>query len=256
MDIIGVDPNGDIRVADIPARAGLISVMAANHETGVIHDLAAVCARARQVGAFVHVDAVQAVARIHLDLTDVDAVVLSAHKMGGPPGVGCAVLSDGEPFPALLTGGAQERGRRAGTVNVAGVVGFGAACAAALRDRAARAEHSKQLARRLRIGLDGLGARQIGGVSRLDAVTCVVFPGVAGEAIVQALDLRGICVSHGAACSSGSLDPSPVLLAMADSDPSGGVRFSTGFGTTDADIEATLLALSDLVPLLVDAWDE
>ncbi len=256
MDVIGVDREGAIRVADIPTRAGIVSVMAANHETGIIHDLAAVCARAREMGAFVHVDAVQAAARTQVDFTGVDAIVMSAHKMGGPPGVGCAVLADGEPFPALLTGGAQERGRRAGTVNVAGVVGFGVACAVALRDRVVRSDHSERLARRLRAGLDALGARQIGGSSRLHGVTCVVFPGVAGEAVVQALDLRGICVSYGAACSSGSLDPSPVLLAMSDPDPSGGVRFSTGVGTTETDIDSALSALSALVPLLVDAWDE
>lgn len=256
VDVIGVDRDGAIRVADIPQRVGLVSVMAANHETGVIHDIAAVSARARETGAFVHVDAVQAAARLDMDFSGVHAVVMSAHKMGGPPGVGCAVLTDGDPFPALLTGGAQERGRRAGTVNVAGVVGFGAACAVALRDRAVRSDHSERLASRLRAGLNALGARQIGWASRLHAVTCVVFPGVAGEAVVQALDLRGICVSHGAACSSGSLDPSPVLLAMADPDPRGGVRFSTGPSTTQADIDATLSALGELVPLLVDAWDE
>lgn len=256
LDVIGVDGDGAVRVADIPERAGLVSVMAANHETGVLHDLTAVSARSEQVGAYVHVDAVQAAARVELDLTGADAIVLSSHKMGGPPGVGCAVLADGEPFPALLTGGAQERGRRAGTVNVAGVVGFGAACAAALRDRAERRAHSERLALRLRAGLVALGARQVGGASRLHAVTCVVFPGVAGEAVVQALDLRGICVSHGAACSSGSLDPSPVLLAMADPDPRGGVRFSTGVSTTLAEIDATLAVLKDVVPLLAYAWDD
>lgn len=256
VDVIGVTAAGAICVGDIPERAGLVSVMAANHETGIIHDLAGVAERARQIDAFVHVDAVQAAARLDMEGVDADAVVMSAHKMGGPPGVGCVVFRTGDPFPALLTGGAQERGRRAGTVNVAGVVGFGVACEAARRDRDVRRAHSQRLAERLRAGLLCDGARQVGTAARLDAVTCVVFPGVAGEAMVQALDLRGICVSHGAACSSGSLDPSPVLLAMADPDPRGGVRFSTGVTTTETDIDAALAAVAQLVPLLADAWDE
>lgn len=256
VDVIGVTRDGAVRVDCIPERAGLVSVMAANHETGVVHDLAAVRARAQALGAWVHVDAVQAAARLDLDLSWVDGVALSAHKIGGPAGVGAAVLRSGDLFPSLLTGGAQERGRRAGTVNVAGVVGFGVAAFVAVRDRAERLERSTRLAVRLRTGLVALGGRIIGeGGPRLSSVTNVVFSGVTGEGVVQALDINGICVSHGAACASGSLEPSPVLLAMGDSDPRGGVRISTGPITQDADIDGILQVLARVLPALDIAWE-
>ena len=247
---IPVDAQGRVLVDAIPAEARVVSVMAVNHETGVIQDTEAVAERFSG-RAFFHVDAVQAVGRIAVRQGAVDAMVLSSHKLGGPAGVGAVVLRDGEPFPNLLGGGAQERGRRGGTVNVAGVVGFGVACALAQREREARQAHYQRLAQVLRPRLVSLGARIVGeGAARVPSVTTVVFPGVIGETVVQSLDLAGICVSHGAACASGSLEPSPVLLAMGDPEPRGGVRLSMGPHTTLAEIDATCAALERMLPLL------
>lgn len=243
-----VDGLGRVRcVAD---EADVVSLMAANHETGVLQDLDAARALAGRLGARVHVDATQAAGRAPLELAWADGVVLSSHKLGGPGGVGALVLRDGDPFPPLLGGGSQERGRRAGTVHTAGVVGFGEACRLArLELEARRARWARQSAR-LRAGLRALGGRLVGDPERLlPNTTCVVFQGIPGESLVQALDLRGICVSSGAACASGSLEPSPVLLAMGDPEPGGGLRVSLGPRTTDDEVDALLAALPQVLEL-------
>lgn len=248
VDVAPVDADGLVHVHEVPADAAAVSLMAANHETGVIQPVQAALAAARAAGAALHVDATQAAGRIRLDLAEVDAVVLSSHKLGGPAGVGALLLRDGEPFPALLTGGAQERGRRAGTVNVAGVVGFGEACRLARERLEVHGARLTGLSERLRAGLVENGARIVGRRDQLlPGTTCAVFRGLGGEGIVQALDLRGICVSAGAACASGSLEPSPVLTAMGDPEPAGGVRFSLGPGTTEAEIEAVLSAIPTIL---------
>lgn len=223
-----------------------VSLMAANHETGVIQPVAEARALCDREGVALHVDASQAAGRIPLALGGVAGVVLSSHKLGGPGGVGALVLPDGEPFPPLLTGGAQERGRRAGTVYAAGVVGFGAACAVALRDLDARRALWSGLSGVLRRGLVALGARVVG-EGLLPNTTCVVFDGLRGESLVQALDLRGICVSSGAACASGSAQPSPVLAAMGDPEPAGALRVSLGPDNTAADVDALLQALPEVL---------
>jgi cysteine desulfurase len=244
-------PDGVVHVPALPPDTTVLALMAANHETGVLQPLG----EARLPGVWLHVDATQAAGRIPLDLGDADSVALSAHKLGGPSGVGALVLRDGSPFPPLLGGGSQERGRRAGTVNTAGAVGFAAAC------RLARAELETRRARwegqsaRLRQGLVALGARLVGPpLTRQDLLlpntTCVVFRGIPGEALVQALDQRGIAVSSGAACASGSLEPSPVLRAMGDPEPSGGLRVSLGPRTTDDDVEALLATLPGVLAVL------
>lgn len=243
-----VDALGRVRPeAD---EADVVCLMAANHETGVLQDLEAARRLARRLGARLHVDATQAAGRVPLDLGDIDGVVLSAHKLGGPGGVGALVLRDGDPFPPLLGGGSQERGRRAGTVNTAGVVGFGEACRLAALELDQRRRRWARQSERLRHGLRVLGARLVGDPDRLlPNTTCVVFPGIPGEALVQALDLRGICVSSGAACASGSLEPSPVLLAMKDPEPGGGLRISLGPRSADDDVEALLAQLPEILAL-------
>jgi cysteine desulfurase len=208
--------------------------------------VAAAIVAARAAGAVLHVDATQAVGKIGMDLREPDSVVSSAHKIGGPVGVGAVSLRDGIGFPALLTGGAQERGRRAGTVNVAGVVGFGEACRLASASRSERTERWVALASHLRAGLFAMGGRVLG--EPIPSTTCVVFDGVLGEIVVQALDLEGISVSSGAACASGGTEPSPVLRAMGEPEPRAGVRISFGPGTVTSEVDALLAALARVLP--------
>jgi cysteine desulfurase len=234
-----VDP-GAAALADVAV------LTAANHETGVRQDLGAALA----VGVPWVVDATHAAGRIPLGPAEAAAaVVISAHKLGGPVGVGVCSLPSGDPFPAFLRGGAQERGRRAGTVDVAGAVGLAAACRVAAAEREARARRVAGLDERLRAGLRAYGGEPVGDWSRtVPGTTSVVFvgatgEGILGETLVQALDLAGIAVSSGAACASGSVEPSPVLRAMGHPHPRSGLRFSLGPATTVDEIDAALAAL-------------
>ncbi|MBW2253279.1 MAG: cysteine desulfurase [Deltaproteobacteria bacterium] len=248
VQVLDVQRSGVVRVPDLPPDTAVLSLMAANHETGVIQPLDQGRAATRAVGAALHVDATQAAGRIPLHLDDADGVVLSAHKLGGPGGVGALVLPDGAPFPPLLTGGSQERGRRAGTVHTAGAVGFGEACRLAHLELTSRRERWGTLSARIRARLRAIGARLVGDPDLLlPNTTCVVFPTLLGESLVQALDLRGVCVSSGAACASGSLEPSPVLLAMGDPEPQGALRISLGPQTTPAEVDAFLQVMDEVL---------
>jgi cysteine desulfurase len=241
---IGVDADG--RMKAVPD-ADLIIVMAANHETGVIQPVAEV--RDAHPDAILHVDATQAAGRIPLSLAAIDSVVLSSHKLGGPGGVGALILRDGSPFPSLIGGGSQERGRRAGTVFTAGVVGFGEACRIALAEISERRSRWAPWSGDIRATVRTLGGEVIG-VEVLDNTTCAVFPGIQGESLVQALDLRGVATSAGAACASGSLEASPVLTAMGHAHPDCVLRISLGPRTTSAEVEEGIAALRAIVPML------
>jgi cysteine desulfurase len=253
-----VGRDGVVRL-DLPSEVDALVLMAANHETGVRQPVGDAAALAARIGARLHVDATQALGSGPVDaLALAETVALSAHKLGGPVGVGALSLRSGAPFPALLTGGSQERGRRAGTVDVAGVVGFGVACRLAREHGPARAERWGRLAASLRAGLDALGARPVGDRARaVPSTTTVVFEGVRGDALVQALDLAGIAVSSGAACASGAVGPSPVLAAMGEAEPAGGLRISFGPGTRADEVEALLAALEAALPLIREAssWE-
>ncbi len=247
--VVGADVGSDGVVAvgeGWPDDAAGIVLMAANHETGVVQPVEAACAWAAARGAWVHVDASQAAGRVPLRGRP-DAWVLSAHKLGGPVGVGALVLRSGDPFPAIFPG-VQERARRAGTPPVALAVGFGGACARAQAEQAQRVTQWRGLQRRLEAGLGALGVRVVGSeVERLPNTTCAVFSGQAGDFLVQALDLAGIAVSTGAACASGSMERSPTLTAMGDSGAGQALRFSFGPTTSEADVDAVLQALRGLV---------
>ena len=245
-EVVNIPVGGDGQMRDVP-EADLIVMMAANHETGVVQPLQAT--RVAFPDARIHVDATQAAGRIPLDLGGVDGVALSAHKLGGPGGVGALVLPSGEAYPPLMGGGGQERGRRGGTVNTAGVVGFGEACQIALFAMSERRERWRVQSRQLRRAVQELGGEVVG-TPLLDNTTCVVFPGIPGESLVQAMDLRGVAISAGAACSSGSLRPSPVLEAMGHPHPDCVVRLSLGPQTTGSEVEAGIAALRDALPLL------
>ena len=228
----------DAELARMPAGTR-VSVMAVNNETGVIQPIEEIAAIARRHGARLHCDAVQAAGRIPMGpITAVaDYVTVSAHKVGGPPGVGALIVAEGAPFSPLLRGGGQEQRRRAGTENVPGIVGFGAACEAA---QTGLATYGRLAALR-----DGLESRLsaacpqltvFGGRARRVANTsCLAMPGVAAETQVMAFDLAGVAVSAGAACSSGKVTRSHVLDAMgAGVQADWAVRISLG-PTTRAD---------------------
>lgn len=238
-------------VLDVPAEVAVLSVMWLNHETGVIQPIDEARMWASEAGRLLHVDASQAAGKVEVTASGIDGLVLSAHKMGGPVGVGALVLQDGTQFPALLSGGGQERGRRAGTVNVAGAVGFGAACAAAKRDRMERNRRWAALAARLEAGVQRLSGRMIG-ADATPAIRCMVFPELPGEFAVQALDLAGVCVSHGAACASGSLKASAVLTAMGDEDADKAIRVSFGPTSTEAHVDAFLAGVERLLAQTVN----
>ena len=212
----------------------LVSVMLANNETGTIQPLAEIAEIAHRRGALVHSDMIQAAGKVALDPT-ADIVTLSAHKIGGPPGVG-AVVSRVELAP-MIRGGGQERGRRAGSENIVGIAGFAAATTAAIAGIAA---YDKVRALRDRLEAALPDAIVIGaGVPRLPNTSALAMPGMPAETQVIAFDLAGVMVSAGAACSSGKVGPSHVLAAMG-LDPAiadATIRVSLGWTTTAAEIE-------------------
>jgi cysteine desulfurase len=203
-----------LAASDLPA---LLSVMAANNETGVVQPMAAVVAIAKARGARIHCDATQAIGRIAILpwIADVDLVSLSAHKIGGPQGVGALVIRDGGPVGATMRGGAQEGGRRAGTENVAGACGFAAAIEVAMVEQPAEAQRLGALRDALERALVAEGGIAIGvGAERLPNTLCIAMPRVPAETQVVALDLAGVAVSAGSACGSGKVRRSHVLKAM------------------------------------------
>ncbi len=231
-----------------PRPGMLLTLMVANNETGVVQPVAEAAALAREHGVLVHTDAVQGSGRIPVDFAalGVDAMSLSAHKMGGPRGVGALVIRDGVTLPALIKGGGQERRRRGGTENVSGIAGFGAAAEAATSDHAA-AERMAALRMKLESGvLRATPNAVIVGkdVDRIANTSCIVVPGKSAETLVIKLDLQGIAVSAGAACSSGKVGSSHVLEAMnfAPELARAAIRVSLGPQTQDKDIAAFLAA--------------
>ncbi|MGH8432660.1 MAG: cysteine desulfurase family protein, partial [Solimonas sp.] len=252
-EIIPVDGEGVVDLAALErmlaaGEPALVSVMFANNETGVLQPIAEIVRLARAAGALVHCDAVQGVGKVAVDLhgLGIDYLSLSAHKFGGPTGVGALAVRSDAPFVPDRCGGGQESNRRAGTENVAGIAGFGAAAPAtslnltmeSLRDRieAALVATAPQ-------------ARVFGAATRrLGNTTCISMPGVKAETQVMALDLAGVCVSAGAACSSGKVQRSAVLAAMGveDAEAATAIRISCGWNTDSDDIERLITAWQDL----------
>jgi cysteine desulfurase len=235
------------QLADGPP--ALVSVMSANNETGAVQPIADVARIVHQAGGLLHVDAIQAFGKIRLDLSAMgaDLVTLSAHKIGGPKGAGAVVLAeDVQGLEPLLRGGGQELGRRAGTENVAGISGFGAAAKAAMAALEADAARLGELRNRLEDGLKQTPGMIVfsEGAPRLPNTTLFTVPGLKAETAVIGFDLAGIAVSSGSACSSGKVQPSHVLDAMGLGRElaQGAVRLSLGWSTSEADIELTLKA--------------
>lgn len=226
----------------------LLTLMMANNETGVIQPVAQAVARVRESGGVVHTDAVQAPGRIPVDFAalGVDAMSLSAHKIGGPRGVGALIVRDGLTLRALITGGGQERRRRGGTENVSGIAGFGAAAEAVANDHAA-GERMAALRTKLEAGILRAtpNAVVVGqDVERIGNTSCVAVPGKSAETLVIKLDLEGVAISAGSACSSGKVGSSHVLKAMtlAPELARAAIRVSLGPQTQDKDIAAFLAA--------------
>ena len=249
---IPVDGDGVIDIGALEALLAasvgpaLVSVMLANNETGVVQPVAKVARAAHHFGALVHCDAVQGAAKIPIDMSslDVDMLTLSAHKMGGPQGIGALIIRDGTPLRPETRGGGQERRRRAGTENVPAIVGFGVAAATGWAAEAQRLCRLRDGLESRIAGVCGV-ARVFGaGAERLPNTSCVSMPGVTSETQVMALDLAGVAVSAGSACSSGKVEPSHVLAAMGvvSGLASTAIRVSLGRTTTDNDVSVFLAA--------------
>ena len=261
---IAVDADGHVDLAALSEALALttrplVSVMLANNETGVIQPVAQAATIVHAAGGLLHVDAVQAAGRIPVEIgaLGADLITLSAHKIGGVKGAG-ALVRAGEDihFPEpLIRGGGQERGLRAGTENVAGIAAFGAAAAAAEARRTAEAAHMLGLRGRLEAGLKTISPQAVifgEAVARLPNTTLFALEGIKAETAIIALDLEGVAVSAGAACSSGKVQSSHVLAAMGISPAlaCGALRVSLGWTTTQVDIERFLNAWRKLAGAL------
>ncbi|WP_127089036.1 cysteine desulfurase family protein [Aquabacter cavernae] len=266
VEVLPVDGQGYLDLNALEAslvrhgaagRRALVSLMAANNETGILQPVIEVANLAAAHGAVIHCDAVQAAGRVALDAEalPVDFLTLSAHKVGGPQGAGALVArhADSRVRAPLIPGGGQERGRRGGTENVAAIAGFGAAAAAAATGREEEAIRLSGLRDRLEKGIVRFiqDARIVGeGAQRLPNTSCVIFAGLKAETLVIALDLAHVSVSAGSACSSGKVGASHVLTAMGmEPDAAGAaIRFSLGWSSTADDVDLALASLERVVP--------
>ena len=254
VTVLPVDGGGIVDAADVQralrANTRAVSVMAINNETGGMQPVAEIAAICRAAGVFVHCDAVQGPGRMPIDVKamGVDLLSLSGHKLNGPKGVGALYVRKNTPLRKRTFGGHHERDRRPGTENVPGAVGFGAACAQVslmgpqLRDRLEKA----LLARVPDCFVNGDRVRRAPNVSN------VRFPGIEGESLVIALDMKGFAVSSGSACSSGSVEPSHVLLALGLSGPDArsAIRFSLGVSNTVEEVDGLVEAVVESVARL------
>jgi cysteine desulfurase len=251
--------NGEIDLGDVEAAlkepTGVVSVMLANNETGVIQDVAAVSARARSAKAWMHTDAVQALGKIPVDFQalGVHAMTVSAHKLYGPKGAAALVVDKRLQLRPVIHGGGHEQGLRSGTENVPAIVGFGAACELAGERMQELARRQETMRARVEQGLGQLGAAIFGeDAPRIPNTTYFAFKGVMGETLVIELDKAGYAVAPGAACSSANPEPSATLVAMGV-DPElarGAVRFSLGAGNTMEQVDGFLRTLEAVLKRL------
>lgn len=265
VEQIPVTPAGLVDLAALEARLTaqvrpLVSIMLANNETGAIQPVAEAAAKVHAAGGLLHIDAVQAPGRIVCNFKSLgaDLMTLSAHKIGGPQGIGALIKRTDLDISALIRGGGQERGRRAGTENVAGIVGFGAAAQAVCASAGNEVAEMIRLRDLLEDGIRRIAPEVV--IFSLDAprlpnTTLFAVPGMKAEIAVIAFDLEGVAVSSGAACSSGKVTPSHVLAAMGvvPELARGAIRASLGYSTAESEIRAFLNALAKLVEGLYKA---
>jgi cysteine desulfurase len=267
ITVVPVSPSGVIELAQLrtllaEGPPALVSVMAANNETGALQPIFEVAEIVHAAGGLLHVDAIQALGKIPFNIKEIgaDLATVSAHKIGGPKGAGALVLGTGaESLAPLLRGGGQERGRRAGTENVIGISGFGAAVTAAMTALETDRLRLEGLRDALEAGLRASGAEVFStDVARLPNTTLFTAPGLRAETAVIGFDLEGIAVSSGSACSSGKVQASHVLEAMGvNSAAAGGVvRLSLGWSTRDDDINRCLQAWRKVSATLFKASNE
>ncbi len=256
---VGVDPAGRVDIRDVvaacPPATALLSIGLANGEIGSVAPVGQIAAVLAGRGILIHTDAAQAAGRIPVDVRDlgVDLASLSAHKLGGPSGVGALWIRRGVVLRPMSTGGPQERGKRAGTENVGGIVGFGAAARAARADVNACVDRLTTLRDRLWHGIraalpDAVLNGPLDG-PRLPNTVNVTIPGIAGESLLVLLDLAGIAASLGSACAAGSPEPSHVLRAMgrSEADARSGLRLSLGPATTADEVDHVIRILPQVV---------
>ncbi len=258
-----VDRDGMIDLEELKqslrAETVLVTIMFANNETGTIFPVKKIGEIAREKGIVFHADAVQALGKIPIDVEKlpVDILSFSGHKIYAPKGIGAQFIRRGTKMIPLIHGGGQERGRRAGTENIAYIVGFGKACEIAQRDFEERSSHFRRLRDRLQEGIQRqIPHVELNGhpVKRVANTLNMSFLYIEGESLLLNLDLEGIAVASGSACSSGSLEPSHVLLAMGKPPEAAqsAVRFSLGWNNTMEDVEYVLAVLPRVVQRLRD----
>jgi len=253
-ELVPVDSDGVVELAALQrllaasTEPALVSVMLANNETGVLQPVAEVVRLARAAGALVHCDAVQAAGKVGVDFhgLGVDYMSVAAHKLGGPTGIGALVLREGVPLLSDRAGGGQESGRRSGTENLAGIAGFGASA-----EEARAGLHVETMRDRLEAALQKIAPQACifgAAATRLPNTTCISMPGVKSETQVMALDLAGVCVSAGSACSSGKVHRSGTLAAMRVDRALAetATRISLGWNTRPDEIECLIAAWRDL----------
>jgi len=261
VTIVPVDASGIVSIDQlrdaVTDDTALVSVMHANNEIGTIQPIAELAAVARERGALFHTDAVQSAGKIPLDVRalGIDLLTIAGHKFYGPKGTGALWLKRGVRLISPITGGRQERSRRAGTENVPALIGFGLAAALAANKATADAPRLAALRDRLEAGiLASISGTERNGAAepRVANTTNISIERIEAESILIGLDLAGIAVSSGSACSSGTLEPSHVLKAMGlpHSRTLGSIRFSFGASNTDADVDRVLAALPPLVEKL------
>jgi cysteine desulfurase len=258
VTVLPVDRNGVVQLSVLEGALGddvaVVSVMLANNETGVVQPVGDLARLARARRTLFHTDAVQAIAKVPVDIANlgVDLLSIAAHKFGGPKGVGALWIRRGTPVAGVMTGGRQERSRRAGTENVPAIVGFGVAARLARARLSAESSREAALRDRLEAGILDAVPRTVvngAGAPRVPNTTNIAFDKVEAESLLIALDLEGIAVSTGSACSSGTLEPSHVLRAMGlpHGRVQSSIRFSVGTTTTDQDVDRVLAVLPAIV---------
>lgn len=239
--------------AAIRPDTALVSVMYANNEIGTIQPIAAIGALCREKGVLFHTDAVQAVGNVPIDVAaqNIDMLSMSGHKIHAPKGVGALYIKKGILLPNLIDGGEQERGRRAGTENVASIVGLGRAIELACADIPAKIARVTPMRDRIIDALSEIPMSRLNGdrTSRLMGNVNMSFVGAEGEAILLGLDLRGICASSGSACTTGSLDPSHVLLSLGlcHEVAHGSLRVTISDWTTDEDVDHIIASVREVI---------
>lgn len=268
VTLLEVHSDGLVRIEELEAaikpETGLVSIMYANNEIGTIQPITEIGEICRKNGIIFHTDAVQAVGNVHIDVVkqNIDLLSMSAHKFHGPKGVGALYCRKGVAFPNLIDGGAQERGRRAGTENVPGIVGLGAAIERAVKTIDERAERLSEIRDHFMDEALKIERSRVNGdrEHRLPSNVNMCFEGIEGESLLLMLDMKGICASSGSACTSGSLDPSHVLLAIGlkHEIAHGSLRLSFGEETTMEDADYILSVLPEIIEklrVMSPLWD-